>query len=124
MNHDEKELRDLDLWIAEHVMAYTRGHPGGCAKEYWQPPPYKFGVIPVEKVPKFTTNPADAMAVLEKCAEKCTVTIECAKNASGDWQAMVSRLNQEGRKTVEDFCKVADTLPLAICLFSKKIFAP
>lgn len=113
-----EEMRALDAWIAEHVMNYKRGHPGGSKEEYWQPPPYKFGVIPFEKVPHFTTDPAAALEVLNGCIK-----------------------SNHGRIMIEDFGKdvvvgfwnsdhehfygeaQAKTLELAICKFAKALFS-
>lgn len=106
----EQELRELDAWIAEHVMGYKqddRNH-----KRWW---------IDGETTVTFrpTTESRDAFAVLEKCAEQCTVTVE---SSGKHWT--VCRLNLEGSGDyVEDFCKCDVTLPFAIARFARKLFA-
>lgn len=113
-----EEKRELDDYCAEKVMDWWRGiDADGNVVWYGK---NRFMLKRSEWEP--TVDDADAMAVLRKCAEKCTVTVECGINVNNDWQAMVARLNQEGKKTVEDFCTCAPTLPLAICLFAKKLY--
>lgn len=64
---------------------------------------------------------AEAMMLLEKCAEECTVTIERG-SGGGSW--MVARLNQHGDgEYVEDFCKCDFSLPVAIANFAKQLFS-
>ncbi len=89
------------------------GHPDRKFSPHWFP------------VCDYDTNPADAMAVLKKCAEKCTVTVEfTAKNNLGNPQWMVARLESTGLKTVEDLCQCQPTLEAAICAFALKLFSP
>lgn len=82
--------------------------------------------------PRFTlrewnplTNRADALEVLEKCAEKCCVTVEyTAKNSAGNPQFMVAQLvGQDGSPPDlwEENCQCAPTLNEAICLFALKL---
>lgn len=92
----QEELALYD-WISEHVMGWA-----------WR------------KI-DFTADKAAAMEVLEKCAQKCTVTIE-RSGGVGSW--MVARLNLQGDgEYVEDFCKCEKSLPLAICQFAKQLFS-
>src|SRR5512146_2540483 len=92
-----QQLRELDAWIAEHVMGwvphwrntafYVKRKDRNqmlCGNEIkadvgkWHP----------------TINPADAMDVLKKCAEK-GATVEVFKSAlDGNW--CVSRVEIEG----------------------------
>lgn len=58
-----------------------------------------------------TTDPGAAMAVLEKCGEKETITLGVLK---GKW--CVTKATWSGL-FVE-----AETLPIAICLFARKLF--
>jgi len=113
-----QELRELDDWIAINVMGLKfNGHhwvlksdENLCAKLGGH-------------CPEYTTDPAAAMAVLEKCA---------ATNAAGKTITIVifSEL-EHGRFGVgceaayekdEIDPQFATTLPLAICLFARKLF--
>lgn len=62
--------------------------------------------------PEYTTDPAAAMAVLEKCREKESVTIGTLNGKCCVTKSSWSRLFVE-----------SDTLPLAICLFAKQLFS-
>lgn len=136
----EQELRELDAWIAEHVMGtknmfglkkrgfWYRPNAHGYTdrqSEAWQLPfeeakkhEYPHGghddrvtVCEIE-IPSYTSNPAAAMQVLEKCAEKTTVALN---QGTTGW--FISDCDKKLRFAV------AETLPLAICLFAKKLFS-
>jgi hypothetical protein len=136
----EQELRELDAWIAEHVMGYKWflfHHDESLTRQPYfllsQPSTWQVrhggtlveqGPKPTEEkdlgsVYKYTTDPAYAMEVLKKCAEKWIVTVELGKDGSGQSYAWVARLNLG----TEDNFKCAPTLELAICLFAKQLFA-
>jgi len=109
-----EELRELDAWIAEHVMGLVR-HPCWYTHEHWEG---------VWRVPdgtkgfnKFrpTTDPAAAMAVLEKCAEVESPVSVATCFEAGTWSVFVGGHWDEKRS--------AETLPLAICLFAKALFS-
>ena len=88
-----KQLRELDNWLFENIK--------GLASN----------LSP-------TQDPAAAMIVLEKCAEKLPVCV--FKSAiSGKWIADYE--SPEGHD-VGIHGDEADTMPLAICLFAKKLF--
>lgn len=95
-----EEMRELDAWIAEHVMGWhiSRYGQGSYIHNHWQP----------------TESPSDAMAVLERCAEKCPVAID--KNRTG-WT--VCRIDHLTATQLTH----GDTIPLAICLFARKVFS-
>lgn len=128
------ENRELDGWIFENIIG---GTVALCSK-YCPTCRECFSYEHIEKdgahkrcgtkmewdFPHYTTDPAAAMMVFEKCGELCTVTIECSKNTLGEMQWMVSKLSGNHRNDlmVEEWCKCAPTLPLAICLFSKQLF--
>jgi len=74
---NEKELRELDAWIAEHVMAYSfETFPNGALpnKKHW----YTVSPCPnnpsssffIGSCPPFTTDPAAAMRVMDACYKK------------------------------------------------------
>ena len=93
----EKQPRELDAWIAEHVTHEPTGF-----------------VWPQE----YTTDPAAAMRVLEECG------VECYKNnkhVSVRWY--VGGWSVAARDSYEREHADAKTLPLAICLFAKELFA-
>lgn len=58
----DKEMRELDAWIAEKVMGYKM-HPS--SEDHWIRPDSN-------RIDSFrpTTDPAAALMVLERCAEK------------------------------------------------------
>ena len=116
------ELRELDAWMAEHVMGWrmvnhlrdfcsgsficNRGadclvwdwsHRGCNA---WTP----------------TTDPAAAFAVLEKCAARLGdfehISINCCE---GEFAIKMAHANWDWIN--------APTLPLAICLFAKQLYS-
>ena len=108
----DQELRELDAWIAEHVFGATRAIDKGFAcgdcddrhtvrfnkDEGWT------------ACPLYTTDPAAAMQVLERCAEKLGFLPDIKKSRIGyAWIYGGAASN-------------ADTLPLAICLFAKRLF--
>lgn len=89
---NNQELRELDAWIAEHVMKPSMPLSG------FRP----------------TICPADAMEVLKKCAtESSGYQIQIDYDKSG-WAV--------GRGG-EGLHSTAETLELAIALFSKKLFS-
>jgi hypothetical protein len=125
----DKELRELDAWIAcnlfgwepetrkmyagsKNVAGYGRNkhlHPGHPERDF----------TPCTlMIPHYSTDPAAAMEVLKKCAEKWIVTVELGKDGSGQSYVWVARLNLG----TEDNFKCAPTLELAICLFAKQLF--
>lgn len=125
----DKELRELDAWIAEHVFEWQRqSFDNGHAKhnllvrdKFRTDKFVKHGWIDgnklVETFPKYTTDPAAAMLVLEKCCEidGMDAIVEIAKTTTS-WRVF-------NRDKSKDQCTTfANTLPLAICLFAKKLF--
>lgn len=117
----EKELRELDLFCAIKVFGYTKCRTGfrlnasdgrtyydGASLLWWAD---DCGAQSACWSP--TTDPAAAMAVLEKCAEK-TESSECLYLGivGKEWVVGLESMQIEA---------VARTLPMAICLFAKKI---
>jgi hypothetical protein len=115
----EKELRELDSYIAEHVFGCKphavkimdgRKH---VRTEYHcrcETPHFKGWNQPY----KFTTDPAAAMMVLERCCEKQKLSIgKCA----GNWVV------ESTHHSIFDF-EWDKSLPLAICLLAKQLFTP
>lgn len=118
----EKELRELDAWIAEHVMGLKLCHR---IPAILQPDEYVLSIPSKIVRAKFssnetknfepTTNPADAMAVLMKCAEK-TESSNCIHVGLLEKEWIVGH-------TFSNIGVEAQTLELAICLFAKKLFS-
>lgn len=136
-----QELRELDAYIAEHLFGFKWGHFGfvknGLPDFEREPiyllPPSRFDgsthsghgrEFPRDKVdgwkyrggnnlvPLYTTDPAAAMQVLEKCAEKVAILdfITLAKGPDG-WLVASCLAQAE-----------AETLPLTICKFARELF--
>ena len=112
----ETELRELDAWIAEHVFGFkkTRRDFDSAITGYGFDANNKFAVLPSP-----TTSPDDAMKVLEKCCDERFAT-SIQKNKVS-WK--VSRIYWGPFRMHESEVTFAETLPLAICLFSKKLFS-
>ncbi len=105
---NEKELRELDAWIAEHVMGYENDV---IYKQFYIHPDHPNGINKSDC--KFSTDRAAALQVLEKCAEKLddpdkfNPGIKITKCGDGWWF--------DSQKY--------ETLPLGICMFAKKLFS-
>lgn len=116
------ELRELDAWIFENIIG---GALSLCSRYC---PTCRQCVVPHETTsdgrhslcgallhcdfPHYTTDGAAALEVLAKCLEKTSVQIiECAGY-------IVTDVVLDGWTNSAD----ADTIPLAICLFSKRLF--
>ena len=112
-----QELREMDAWIAEHVMGLTV-----TVKESKTLP----GIMTVGQtrggidlgLPNYTTDPAAAMEVLQKCAEKIrdtelAVEVYAPTRSEPSWFVLDSEGSISG---------IAPTLPLAICLFARELF--
>lgn len=147
---NDKEMRELDAWVAEHVMGlppcyvvikrglfYRLGDRGytskmseagrytleeAKAREWRHDEQVTYAPWQCEK---YTTDPAAAMLVLEKCVARCILSR--AEIGIGEY----SDLDGFQGFKVHAFCfssqkveasSVAETLPLAICLFAKKLF--
>lgn len=96
-----QELRELDEWIEALVMG-TR----------------KMRESRNELCPHYTTDPADAMDVLKKCAEKKPTDSSSIRiDRLGTLWAMSATYHAD-----QIYCE-ARTLELAICLFAKQLFS-
>lgn len=129
----DKQLRELDAWIAEHVMGWKRVEKfvdlssshfnvrdDGEVLAYGWPENLGITFAP-------TTDPAAAMAVLEKCAEKAYACIQKTRPGDSTLDRVhghynVRKLDRTGMWEPGIIAN-AKTLPLAICLFAKKVFA-
>lgn len=117
MTLTEKELRELDAWIAEHVMELKKSDTQVDCDSFklsgngdvWI---RKEMLSPIQKF-RPTTNPADAFEVLKRCAIRAEGSIHIA--VIGDYFNIACRDTKPN-----DF--MDPTLELAICLFAKKLF--
>ena len=134
-----QELRELDAWIAEKVMgdngvkiwyASKDGGESGSlfsgelitrkdVSEFCQRHP-EYAVIERVQYPHYTTSPADAMEVLNKClrhaADHNLDAVEMYAEPDG---VVVSINDDEGGQIM---VKAATTEP-AICLFARELFS-
>lgn len=117
-----QELRELDAWIAEHVMGWRHAKTLddlGVMDSF-----YDHGDILIEYRKghlcpwRPTEDSADAMDVLKKCAEKLKQDISIVLYDS-KWDVAWVDWNAEERA---DLAR-AETLELAICLFAKQLFS-
>lgn len=119
-----EQKRELDCWIAENVMGLVSVGKDAEMRERWLTKEINAVINRISydelrrhylyAVPKFTTSPADAMAVLQVCSKKVPLHLEVG--CSGEhW--FVGRPDQDASETV-----MASTLPLAICLFAKALY--
>lgn len=130
----EQELRELDAWIAEHVMGVN------LKEASWYCPRCRESVEPIKVThgerhdiraggcgefvhcdfPAYTTDPASAMEVLKKCIER-------DKTNDSSYQLNFSYRDKPHPFGYEiccgDFCEDADTLEQTICLFAKNLFS-
>lgn len=97
------ELRELDAWIAEHVLGYTYSNHNLCCK--------KTGRFIQAGLPYYSSDPAAAMEVLKKC-------IAVIEDVHFGWhlERRCYFVWGDGEK------EFAETLELSICLFAKKLF--
>jgi hypothetical protein len=123
----DTELRELDAWIAEHVMFYKRTEQPDSHTDAGDPLFWDSGKAVVISRPYFsalhkkyahswskfgpTTDRAAAMAVLEKCVEIGLLSISMQGGSPRVWRT-------DGELKITN----AETLPLAICKFAKEIF--
>lgn len=114
----ENELRELDAWIAEHVMGVKcahvwRGHSrrksicGKCGKVSWNGDALSCDA--------YTTDYAAALQVLEKCLEKSGygLIVDIHDDAG---------FSIEQRSPFRPCSTGEETLPLTICRFAKNLY--
>lgn len=123
----EKELRELDAWIAEHVMGLTRAesplHIVGGTFAVHQSEGKVYIHVGRNNIAPFcpTTDPAASMQVMEKCAEELYekgANLELGKSYDDENQKTEWFVAHD--RTI--LSHYAATLPLAICLFAKQLF--
>lgn len=102
------ELRELDAWIAEYVFGAKNIEWIDCWAELGCPKK-PFSNHGADSIPEYTTDPAAAMMVLEKCSGRLLGYITIGK---------FERFQVMAKKHIAE----SETLPQAICLFAKKLF--
>ena len=122
-----KELRELDVWVAENVMGFTIIKTPSLATEiYVNSEVFERLMMPPQPLKCYTINPTYAMEVLKKCAEKMKresdgfYDLVCIrpKTTEDGWTVFKQSQENWGHLYEE-----ADTIELAICLFAKKLFS-
>lgn len=102
----EKEMRELDVWIA-NIMEWKPSVDGGIC--------WDADGKPIASVPHYTTDLAAAGEVLEKCARK-NINVEIdfseGKFCVGFFRSGVCVVGE-----------ASETLPLAIAFFAKELFS-
>lgn len=117
MNMTPEQMRELDAWIGRNVFGkkvcecfphlWERRGTEGDSELYCT---HCNAYLSDVRLVTYTTSPADAFAVLEKCAEK--KSIEINRLVSGRWYITTLHMDVEPQST----------LPVAICLFAKALF--
>lgn len=119
----DEELRELDAWIADRIMGLVEKPVGECtvANEDFCVHD-RVLIYQGEKkcLSSFqpSTDPAAALLVLEKCITEAPMEIQIDRKRSKDGPF---RIECGVGATLK--LAIADTLPLAICLFAKQLFS-
>lgn len=134
----EIEMSELEVWIGKNVMAarpkiearaLDASETGmalwetdlitrGAVRDFCQKHP-EYHYKECEVWPCYPTSREDALAVLEKCSEKAVGReIAIRKESNGYFVGLCDWFYEE--LVLESS---AETLPLAICLFAKKLFS-
>lgn len=117
---------ELNAWIAENVIGLVSIGQDAEMQERWLPKEIHAVIKRISyeelsnhflyEIPEYATSPADAMEVLEKCAEKVSDAIRYRVNYN----------RPDGKHGFSCFeipqVVAAETLPLAIVLFAKALF--
>jgi hypothetical protein len=131
----ENEMRELDAWISVHVTntkptiqarALTADETAmglwddelitkKAVREFCEKNP-EYHYKECEVWPHYTKYPAAAFEVLKKCADGKTILVSGDKD--GNWT-----VGQLGGDAVFKHETTAETLELAVCLFSKRLFS-
>ncbi len=109
------EFNDLDAWICEHIMGWTKIEPQR------KNGPRGLGLNPkisqYDYIPRYCTDQYYAMDVLKKCAEIQQIGLEiCTRSGMAE---VYTTVDPDGDLTKAE----AQTLELAICLFAKQLFS-
>ena len=110
----DKEMRELDAWIAVNLFGAKEIVWIGCWAELGSPNE-PFSNPGCERVPNYTTDPAAALAVLQKCAEKVERDDISICLRYGAW--IVSEWSDR-KLEIESHVSLAH----CICLFARELF--
>lgn len=117
------DTRELEAWIAVNLFGWVKTdvkcHPSDNRTIngfLYSPNGFNGDLNQSSAVPHYTTDPAAAMQVLQKCS--CETTNIEIDFRDGDTFAVGTYRRAGGIKEAE-----ADTLPLAIALFAKALFS-
>ncbi len=129
---NEQEMRELDAWIYEHVFGeriFGEAEMLFEARSVWETQPqcrsFMMGFDAIDgpngiqfrqSIPRYSTDPAAAMLVLEKLIENRRIGLE-----SFGWPPTAMLLDSGNGSTVEHLSH-GDSLPHAICRFAKSLF--
>lgn len=115
---------ELNAWICENVMGLVSVGKDAEMQERWLPKEIHAVINCISyselsrhylyAIPRYTTSPADAMAVLEKICERVTITIDHVYCDGHNWSICAFGSIDEAI--------YEETLPLAICLFARQLF--
>ena len=123
-----QELRELDAWIAEHVMGFVRWNFNNQHDKFNYLEKSKErqcnirrkgwidGNRLLDTFPRYSTDPAAAMDVLQKCCQSTAFPVQVGVKIDGFYCGENLTLNECAKEAGHP------TLPLAICLFAKKLF--
>lgn len=128
---NDMEMRELDAFCAEHVMCFKKVDSwrqlNPDSNTFWIDgdgdvvlSPKKFSIYVTAFSP--TVTPADALAVLKKCAEKVEQsekTIGVERLPKGAWRVMQFDILHDGY----DFDAEAETLEAAIAKFAHSLYS-
>lgn len=127
----EQELRELDAWIANRIMGYTitatetpsKGVPvdvlvmreGGKSLGINCNDNRNYARCRMDNIPRYTTDPAAAMAVLKKCLKKL-------KDSRRAFEFMQWANDKITAMSGNDCQATAETVEQAIAKFAKALF--
>lgn len=108
----EKELRELDFWIAENVLGWQRGKKWGNGNGEWtiNGLGYAHHGKSWGQTPSFTADPAAAMMVWKQILSRYS-PVSRQRQTDGFYYVWINNVQAEG-----------ETLEIAICRFARKLF--
>jgi hypothetical protein len=112
------EMREFDAWIAVNLFGYEHRQIKPCAIFPDGGMAWHNGNGAVDYLHGYTTDPAAAMEVLKKCADKVSkIDNVCLCVRGGKWS--IWYCDGDAGTICESESK---TIELAICKFAKKLF--
>lgn len=122
MKTETENLRELDSLIAEKVFGWSDIEWSQSSYEFPEEPPPRFLRGHLDgglwrEIPHYTTDPAAAMQVLEKCAEALPGGVK-VRRRKHDLAWTVAKFED-----LSPVWSVSKTLPIAICRFAKALYS-